>query len=51
MVACIISGTFKLAVYYGPLLIVFGLIAGSITGTVLSILLPVIEKQTGKWDK
>ena len=49
IVACIIAGTVKLAVYYGPLLVVFGIVAGTVTGTILSILLPVIEKQTGKW--
>lgn len=51
IVACIISGTTKLLIYYGPLLVVFGIIAGTITGTVLSILLPVVEKQSVKWKK
>lgn len=44
--ACVISGTTKLIAGYGPLLLVFALVAGSITGVMLKILLPAHRKQS-----
>ncbi len=45
IVATIISGT-AMFVSYAPLLLVFALIAGCITGSVLKILMPALEKQS-----
>ncbi len=45
IVACVISGTPALAIGYGPLLLVFALVTGAITGTLLKIILPALEKQ------
>ncbi len=45
IVACIISGTPTLAIGYGPLLLLFALVTGAITGTVLKVVMPALEKQ------
>jgi heptaprenyl diphosphate synthase len=42
--ACIISGTFSLVVGYGPLLLLFAVITGFITGTVLKLVMPALQK-------
>ncbi|MBR6512743.1 MAG: Gx transporter family protein [Clostridia bacterium] len=50
-VACIISGTPALILGYGPLLLLFAVITGSVTGVVLKIVLPALEKQSSKLTK
>ena len=42
-VACIVSGTFAL-INYGKYLLIFALITGTVTGTVLMLLMPGLEK-------
>ena len=44
--ACIVSGTFAL-LNYGKYLLIFALITGSVTGTVLMLLMPRLEKISG----
>ncbi len=44
--ACIVSGTFAL-INYGKYLLVFALITGSVTGTVLMLLMPRLSKIGG----
>ena len=41
--ACIVSGTFAL-LNYGKYLLVFALVTGAVTGTVLMLLMPRLEK-------
>ena len=48
-VACIISGTPALVTGYGPLLLLFAVLTGAVTGTVLRIVLPALEKQSSKF--
>lgn len=49
--ACIVSGTFAL-LNYGKYLLIFALITGSVTGTVLMLLMPRLEKISGnKYNK
>jgi len=50
IVATIISGT-AMFLSYAPLLLFFALIAGCITGSVLKVLLPVLEKQNQFFKK
>lgn len=45
IVAVFISGTAKLALGYGPFLLLFAIITGIITGTILKVLMPALEKQ------
>ncbi len=46
-VACImLYGTKGLVQTYGPLLLVFGIIAGALTGTILKLVLPALEKES-----
>lgn len=45
IVACIISGTPSLVLGYGPFLLLFALITGAVTGTILRIVMPALEKQ------
>jgi len=42
--ACIISGTSSLIWGYGPLLLLFAVITGFITGTVLKVIMPYLGK-------
>ena len=44
--ACIVSGTFAL-MNYGKYLLIFALITGSVTGTVLLVLMPRLSKIGG----
>lgn len=44
-VSCIISGTPALVWGYGPLLLLFAIITGAVTGTILKIVMPALEKQ------
>ena len=46
IVACIISGTPALVYGYGPLLLLFAVITGAITGTILKIVMPALMKQS-----
>ncbi len=46
IVACIVSGTPALVVGYGPLLLLFSLITGSVTGAILRVAMPALEKQS-----
>lgn len=46
IVATIISGTAMFA-SYAPFLLLFALISGCITGSILNILMPALEKQSG----
>lgn len=46
MAACIVSGTFAL-INYGKYLLVFALITGAVTGTVLMLLMPRLSKIGG----
>ena len=43
MAACIVSGTFAL-INYGKYLLIFALVTGAVTGTVLMLLMPRLEK-------
>lgn len=43
-VACIISGTWALVTGYGPLLMLFAVATGFVTGTTLKLVLPALEK-------
>ena len=46
-VACImLYGTKGLAQTYGPLLLVFGIVAGALTGTILKLVFPALEKES-----
>ncbi|MEE0443065.1 MAG: heptaprenyl diphosphate synthase, partial [Acutalibacteraceae bacterium] len=42
--ACIISGTASLIVGYGPLLLIFAIVTGFLTGTILKAVMPPLEK-------
>lgn len=42
--ACLISGTWSLIFGYGPLLLIFALVTGFVTGTVLKLVLPALNK-------
>lgn len=44
--ACIVSGTFAL-MNYGKYLLIFALITGTVTGSVLMVLMPRLEKISG----
>jgi heptaprenyl diphosphate synthase len=44
--ACIVSGTFAL-MNYGKYLLIFALVTGAVTGTVLMLLMPRLEKIDG----
>ena len=44
--ACIISGTPSLVWGYGPLLLLFAVITGFITGTVLNVIMPYLGRIT-----
>ena len=44
--ACIVSGTFAL-MNYGKYLLIFALVTGAVTGTVLMLLMPRLEKISG----
>ena len=44
--ACIISGTPSLIFGYGPLLLLFAVITGFITGTVLKVIMPYLDRIT-----
>ncbi|MEG0978628.1 MAG: Gx transporter family protein [Oscillospiraceae bacterium] len=50
IVATIISGT-AMFVSYAPLMLVFALVSGCITGSILKVLLPVLEKQSKHFYK
>lgn len=45
LVACIISGTPALVAGYGPFLLLFAVLTGAITGTILKIVMPALQKQ------
>lgn len=45
IVACILSGTPALIWGYGPLLLLFAVVTGAVTGAILKIVLPALEKQ------
>ncbi len=46
-VACImLYGTKGLVQTYGPLLLLFGIVAGALTGTILKLVLPALEKES-----
>lgn len=42
--ACIISGTASLVVGYGPLLLIFAVVTGLITGAILKAVMPTLAK-------
>ena len=42
--ACIISGTASLIVGYGPLLLIFAIVTGFLTGTILKAVMPALAK-------
>ncbi len=42
--ACIISGTASLIVGYGPLLLIFAIVTGFLTGAILKAVMPPLEK-------
>ncbi len=42
--ACILSGTASLVVGYGPLLLIFAIVTGFLTGTILKAVMPPLEK-------
>ena len=42
--ACIISGTASLIVGYGPLLLIFAIVTGFLTGAILKAVMPVLAK-------
>jgi uncharacterized membrane protein len=44
--ACIVSGTFAL-LNYGKYLLIFALITGTVTGSVLLVLMPKLSKISG----
>ena len=44
LTACLISGTPSLLWGYGPLLLLFAVITGFITGTVLKVIMPYLDK-------
>lgn len=46
LVACLLSGTAALVWSYGPLLLLFGILAGVLTGIFLKLLFPVLLKQS-----
>ncbi len=47
IVACImLTGTKGLAVTYGPLLLLFGILAGILTGVILKLVLPALQKES-----
>ena len=50
-VACLLSGTPALIAGYGPLLLLFAVITGAVTGVILKIVLPALEKQSTKFGK
>lgn len=43
-IACILSGTWALVTGYGPLLMLFAIVTGFVTGTTLKAVLPPLEK-------
>ena len=43
-VACILSGTWALLTGYGPLLMLFAIVTGFVTGTTLKAVLPSLDK-------
>ncbi|MBR0350117.1 MAG: Gx transporter family protein [Clostridia bacterium] len=43
-VACILSGTWALITGYGPLLMLFAVATGFVTGTTLKLVLPALDK-------
>lgn len=46
-VACVmVAGTKGLAVTYGPLLLLFGVVAGAITGTILKVVMPALRRES-----
>lgn len=45
LVACIISGTPALVAGYGPFLLIFAVLTGAVTGTILRIVMPALQKQ------
>ena len=44
MVACFLSGTWALVTGYGPILMLFAVATGFVTGTTLKLVLPALEK-------
>ncbi|MBR3835840.1 MAG: Gx transporter family protein [Clostridia bacterium] len=42
--ACLISGTWSLVFGYGPLLLLFAIVTGCVTGTVLKLVLPALNR-------
>ncbi len=42
--ACLISETWSLIFGYGPLLLIFSIVTGFVTGTILKLVLPALEK-------
>ena len=44
LTASVISGTWSLVTGYGPLLLIFAVITGFITGTILKFVIPALEK-------
>lgn len=44
-VACLISGTPALIAGYGPLLLLFAVATGTVTGGILKVVMPALEKQ------
>ena len=46
LTACLISGTPSLIFGYGPLLLLFAVITGFVTGTVLKVIMPYLGKLT-----
>ena len=46
-VACImLTGTKGLAATYGPMLLLFGIIAGALTGTILKVIMPALQRES-----
>ena len=48
IVACILSGTWALVTGYGPLLMLFAVATGFVTGTTLRLVLPALSKITNR---
>ncbi len=44
MSACLISGTWSLIFGYGPLLLLFAVVTGCVTGTVLKLVIPALNR-------
>lgn len=44
-IACLLSGTFRLFIGYGPFLLLASALTGFLTGTVLKYVMPALQKQ------